>query len=164
MTEKNYRALSWDDTFIPTERMEELEQFTLLPEGEYTFTVESLERKQYQPKPGGKLPACNMAVVKLRIDSDVGRATVQHRLYLHEKMFSSLREFFASVGMSDASGLRIDWDNLPGATGRCKIGHRQYDGKNYHECTGFLPAQTRAPQPPQAPAIPPVADDDDIPF
>lgn len=164
MTEKNYRALSWDDKFIPRERIEEVDSFTLLPEGEYSFIVEGIERKLHQPKPGGKLPACNMAVVRLRIDSDAGKATVLHRLYLHEKMYGALDEFFASVGMSDASGLRIDWDNLPGATGRCKIRHRQYDGKNYHECTGFLPAQTRAPQPPQAPAIPPVTEDEDIPF
>lgn len=155
MTEKNYRALSWDDTFIPRERIEEVDSFTLLPEGEYSFIVEGIERKMHQPKPGGKLPACNMAVVRLRIDSDAGKATVLHRLYLHEKMYGALDEFFSAVGMSDSSGLRIDWDNLPGSTGVCRIRHREYDGKTYLECAAFLPSMKRT--------SPPVTEED-IPF
>lgn len=154
MTE-NYRALSWDDKFIPRERIEEVDSFTLLPEGEYSFIVEGIERKMHQPKPGGKLPACNIAVVRLRIDSDARKATVLHRLYLHEKMYGALDEFFSAVGMSDSSGLRIEWDNLPGATGRCKIRHREYDGKTYLECAAFLPSMKRT--------SPPVTEED-IPF
>ena len=154
MTE-NYRALSWDDKFSPRERIEEVDSFTLLPEGEYSFIVEGIERKMHQPKPGGKLPACNMAVVRLRIDSDAGKATVLHRLYLHEKMYGALDEFFSAVGMSDSSGLRIEWDNLPGAKGRCKIRHREYDGKTYLECAAFLPSMKRT--------SPPVTEED-IPF
>ena len=54
------RELDWND------EIEKDSDFTLLPEGDYDFTVESFERGRH---PGSdKLPACNKAILKLRID------------------------------------------------------------------------------------------------
>lgn len=153
MTNKNYQALSWDDTFVSAKRIEELEQYTLLPPGDYDFTVEGYDRKQHQQKPGKTLPSCNKAIVRLRIEHNGERVVVQHHLFLHERMFDRLKEFFGAIGMASDTGLTISWTALTGATGRCRIGHREYKGKTYHECTGFFPAPT-APAPTYAPPQP----------
>lgn len=82
------RELQWDDVIE-----KEGSEFATLPEGDYTFMVESFERGRFTPKEGNKLPACNMATLKLRIDTPEGAAYINHQLYLHTKMESRLSEF-----------------------------------------------------------------------
>ncbi len=72
------RELGWDD-----EIEKDSGEFILLPEGDYDFTVESFERGRH----GGseKLPACNKAILRLRIDTGEGSALINHNLFLHTK-------------------------------------------------------------------------------
>ena len=65
------REFSWDDAIE-----NDSPEYVVLPEGEYNFQVVNLERKRYQG--GAKLPACNMAEVKILVTAPDGKqATVQ---------------------------------------------------------------------------------------
>ena len=67
------RELDWND------EIEKDSDFTLLPEGDYDFTVESFERGRH---PGSdKLPACNKAILKL-----------------HTKTEGMISAFFTAIG------------------------------------------------------------------
>ena len=83
------RELSWDDS-IENDGPE----YSLLPEGEYSFQVVGLERKRYNG--GAKLPACPMAELKIQINGpDNTQALVNHRLYLHTRTEGLLCSFFS---------------------------------------------------------------------
>ena len=57
------------------------QEFVVLPEGDYTFTVSSIERGHF---PGGqKIPACNKVTVNLAIDNDQGIASARVDLILY---------------------------------------------------------------------------------
>ena len=85
------RELGWDD-----EIEKDSGEFILLPEGDYDFTVESFERSRH----GGseKLPACNKAILRLRIDTEEGSALINHNLFLHTKTEGMISAFFTSIG------------------------------------------------------------------
>lgn len=56
------RELDWDD-----EIEKDGPEFTMLPEGDYDFTVTGFDRERH---PGSaKLPPCNKAVVHIRVDA-----------------------------------------------------------------------------------------------
>lgn len=110
------RELQWDD------QIEKESDFVTLPAGDYPFIVESFERARHTPKEGGKLPACNKAILKLRIDTTEGSAYITHSLFLHTKMESRLSEFFTCIGLKKkGEPLRMNWNAVPGATGRAKV-------------------------------------------
>lgn len=134
------RELSWDDA-IENDGPE----YTLLPEGEYPFRVEGLERKRYNG--GNKLPACPMAELKIAVIGPDGKqAMVSHRLYLHTRTEGLLCSFFTAIGQRQhGQRLTPNWSRVIGAEGRCKLGQREYQGNTYNEIKSFLePAQ--APQ------------------
>ena len=68
--------LGWDDTIT-----KDSNEFILLPEGEYNFTVESFDRGRHNGSE--KLPPCNKAILKIRISSPQGEVTLTHNLFLH---------------------------------------------------------------------------------
>ncbi|MBO5569627.1 MAG: DUF669 domain-containing protein [Clostridia bacterium] len=137
------REFSWDDAIE-----NDSPEYVVLPEGEYNFQVVNLERKRYQG--GAKLPACNMAEVKILVTAPDGKqATVTNRLYLHSRTEGLLCEFFTCIGQRE-HGQRLvpNWNRVVGSTGRCKLGTREYEGKTYNEVKKFLePAQPVTPQP-----------------
>lgn len=114
------RELGWEDTI---ER--ENEEFVLLPEGDYNFVVESFDRARH---PGSeKLPPCNKAVIKLKIEATEGTAFITHNLFLHTKTEGLLSAFFSSIGQKKkGEPLRMDWNRVVGACGRAKIGIHTY--------------------------------------
>lgn len=127
------RELSWDDS-IENDGPE----FVLLPEGEYPFRVEGLERKRY---PGGaKLPTCPMAELKILVmGPDNKQAMVNHRLYLHTRTEGLLCSFFTSIGQrKHGQKLTPNWSRVVGAEGRCKLGTREYQGNVYNDIKSFL--------------------------
>ena len=85
------RELGWDD-----EIEKDSEDFLLLPEGDYDFVVESFERGRHNGSE--KLPACNKAMLKLRIDTPDGTALINHNLFLHTKTEGMISAFFTSIG------------------------------------------------------------------
>ncbi len=121
------KELNWDDTIE-----KEVNNFVLLPEGDYNFVVESFDRARH---PGSeKLPPCNKAVIKLRIDGPEGTAYITHNLFLHTKTEGLLSAFFASIGQKKkGEPLRMDWNKVPGACGKAKVGIHSYDNKNGEE-------------------------------
>ncbi len=138
------REFSWDDTIE-----NDGPQYELLPEGEYEFKVIGLERKRY---PGGKkLPTCPMAELKIVVSDYQGKQTlVTHRLYLHSRCEGLLCAFFTSIGeRKHGERLTMNWAHVIDGTGRCKLGVREYDGKNYNEIQRFLePAETQTTEQP----------------
>ena len=121
------RELQWDDTIE-----KESSDFVLLPEGDYNFVVDSFERGRH----GGseKLPACNKAVLKLRVESDKGTALITHNLFLHTKTEGLLSAFFESIGQKKkGEKMVMNWSHVPGATGRAKVGIHTYVNKDGEE-------------------------------
>lgn len=152
------RELGWNDTI-----QNDSPEYKPLPAGEYPFTVTAFERGRHTPKPGGKLPPCNMAKVTLRVDGGTnGTADVFHRLYLHSRCEGLLCEFFTGIGhRQHGQPLVMDWQRVVGSTGRVKLSVRTYDGKQNNEVKAILdPAKSAAAAQPQqqwgatAPAAP----------
>lgn len=117
------REFNWDDTITKDS------DFILLPEGDYNFEVESYERARH----GGseKLPPCNKAILKLRIESEEGEVYLIHNLFLHQRTEGMLSAFFTAIGLKKkGEPLTMNWSLVPGSTGRCKIGVRNWKGKN----------------------------------
>ncbi len=115
------RELGWDD------EIERESEFILLPEGDYNFTVESFERGRFDGS--DKMPPCPMAILNLRVTGAEGSTTIQHRLFLHTKSEWALSAFFKSIGQKQTGEkVRMNWNAVPGAKGRCHIGIREYMG------------------------------------
>jgi len=114
------RELQWDDIIE-----KDAGEFTLLPEGDYDFMVESFDRARHNGS--DKLPPCSKAVLKLRIEAPQGTVVLTHNLFLHTITEGMLSAFFASIGQKKkGEPLRMDWNRVPGSTGRAKIGIRDY--------------------------------------
>lgn len=118
------RELQWDDMIEKDASVP-----VLLPDGDYDFTVESFDRGRH---PGSdKLPPCNKAVLKLRIDSDRGTVFINHNLFLHTITEGMLSAFFACIGQKKkGEPLRMDWGRVPGSAGRAKVGIRSYRNRD----------------------------------
>lgn len=121
------RELGWDD-----EISREGGEFLLLPEGDYNFVVESYERARH---PGSdKLPACNKAILHLRVTAPEGEIHLEHNLFLHQRTEGLLSEFFTSIGLKKpGEPLRMNWNQVPGCTGRLKLGVHTWRTKDGEE-------------------------------
>jgi len=135
------RELDWGDS------IEKESDFTLLKEGDYNFTVETFERARH---PGSdKLPPCNKAIVHIHIDSPEGAATIKHNLFLHTKCEGMLSAFFESIGQKKkGERITMNWNMVPGSTGRCKVTVRNYKNKDgedrqSNQISRFYPKEDR---------------------
>ncbi|MDD3404089.1 MAG: DUF669 domain-containing protein [Hespellia sp.] len=128
MSENNTvdRELGWD------EEIQKDSDFIMLPEGDYDFTVDSFERGRH---PGSeKLPPCNKAILKLRIESNEGPAVITHNLFLHTKTEGMISAFFTAIGQKKkGEKVKMNWNAVIGATGRCKIGMHTWKGNDGEE-------------------------------
>lgn len=130
------RELDWDDN------IEKDSDYVVLPEGDYEFVVESVERARH---PGSdKLPPCNKAIVKLRIDSQYGTAIINHNLFLHTNMEGMLSAFFTAIGQKKkGEKLKMNWGSVPGSTGRVHVKPKQYNGNEYNDIKKFYPKEEK---------------------
>lgn len=118
------KELQWDDTIT-----KDASEFILLPEGDYNFTVESFERGRHTGS--DKLPACNKAILTLRIDTPEGTARIMHNLFLHSKTEGMLSAFFTCIGQKKkGEPLKMNWSQVPGSSGRCKVEIHSYKNKD----------------------------------
>ena len=124
MSEIIERELGWDD------EISRESDFTIIPEGDYDFTVTGFERGRHDGSE--KLPPCNMAIVSLAVAlPDGSTTTLKHRLFLHSRCEGLLSAFFTGIGLKrKGEPLRMNWNAVPGAHGRCKITVRSWKGKN----------------------------------
>lgn len=143
-------AYDWDS------EIENDGQYTLLPEGDYDFTVESFERARHNGS--DKMPPCNKAIVKLRVEAPEGAATITENLFLHSKTEWKLCSFFTSIGQRKSGDkYRMDWSLVPGAHGRAHVYVDTYTGNNgdqrqSNKIRKFLePTEVSSAQPPTAP-------------
>lgn len=118
------RELGWDDVIE-----KDPGEFILLPEGDYDFTVQQVERARHSGST--KLPPCNKAVVHLEIESDEGTVIIKHNLFLHTKTEGMLSAFFGSIGQKKhGEPLKMNWSKVPGSRGRCKVGIQNWTGQD----------------------------------
>ena len=134
--------LGWD-----AEIEKDSPEYIVLPEGEYDFVVKSLERGRHNGS--DKIGPCPKAIITLGIDTYDGEAIVRKELLLHSKLEGLLCEFFTCIGQRQhGQRVAMNWNAVPGARGRCKIG--TYTGKNgnqYNEVKKFLePAAPKSQQ------------------
>lgn len=125
---KEFEELEWD-----SEINKEGPEFVLLPEGDYNFTVESYERGRH---PGSdRLPACNKATLHLKVKgSDGVEISLDHNLFLHQKTEGFLSEFFTAIGQKKpGEKIKMNWNKVPGSTGRLKLGIHTWKNKDGEE-------------------------------
>lgn len=142
-TENQGRELGWDDTI-----QKDSNDFITLPEGDYDFTVESYDRGRHNGSE--KLPPCNKAILKIRVEGSEGEVTVTHNLFLHTITEGMLSAFFASIGQKKkGEPLRMNWGTVPGSKGRLKLSVRTYekDGetRKINEIKRFYPKEEGQP-------------------
>ena len=115
--------LDWNDA-IESDGQE----FVILPEGDYNFTVMNFERSRF---PGSaKIPACNKAVLTLTVDVPEGTATTRVDLILYRTLEWRISSFFRAIGQKK-SGERLvmDWNKVIGSVGRAHFKPRPYKDK-----------------------------------
>lgn len=142
-------AIGWDDEIIDPGEPE----FILLTPGIYDFTVTGFERGHFDGS--DKMDACSMAKLTLRCTNGVQETTVFTNLFLSSAVAFKLSKFAKSIGDMPAEStagqkFHVDWNNIIGKSGKCKIKTRVYNGKDYNEVDDFIvpdPAAALAPAP-----------------
>lgn len=115
------RELGWDDQ-IENDGAE----FIILPEGDYDFEVVDFERGRHNGSE--KLPACNKAIVGIKITGEQGSTTIKHNLFLHTKTEGMLCAFFTGIGQrKKGERVTMNWNQVVGSKGRCKVGIRKWE-------------------------------------
>lgn len=98
-------------------------QFVEIQDGEYEFTVDSIERGKFNGSE--KTPACNKMIVNMKIALPDGATGALHEDFiLWDTMEWKLSEFFISIGMKKKGEPMpaCNWmTEIPGRKGRCRI-------------------------------------------
>lgn len=119
-----FRELDWDDEIENSGN-----PFVVLREGDYGFQVEKFERGRFQGS--DKIPPCNKAVLTLTVTSEHDKAVIKTDLILYSKLEWKLHQFFISIGHGKkGEPMKMNWSIVPGATGRCKLGIREWIGRD----------------------------------
>lgn len=151
-------AIGWDDEIIDPGEPE----FVLLTPGIYDFTITGFERGHFDGSE--KMDACSMAKLTLRCSNGIQETTVFTNLFLSSAVAFKLSKFAKAIGDMPAEStagqkFHVDWNNIIGKSGKCKIKTRVYNGKDYNEVDDFIvpdpaaaPAPAPAPMPQAAPA------------
>lgn len=122
------RPFGWDDEVEVS-----TSEFTVLPEGDYDFTVASFERGYTQGSE--KMSSSPMANLSLRCTGPGGSGTVRTNLILNDRTKWKVCEFFKATGLIDASAsaedrVRFPWSRVVGASGRCHLSVRKWRGND----------------------------------
>lgn len=127
--EKMEVVLDWDSA-LPAEP--EKEEFTLPEAGDYDFTVESLEKT---------FSKSNKKMAKIVITINNGWH-VYDNLVLISSMSWKISQFFESVGLKKKGEplSTMPWDAVVGLSGRCKIKHETYNGKENCKVDRYYPS------------------------
>lgn len=112
--------MGWDDVLE-----NDGQEFVILPEGDYTYTVTGFERGSF---PGGaKIPACNKATLILTIDNDLGLATARVDLLLYRTVEWKIAAFFRSIGKKKhGEKIVMNWNTVIGSRGKAHFKPREY--------------------------------------
>lgn len=143
---KNAAEMDWDSGIAA-----DVGESNLPPEAEYGFTVTEFEKTI--SKAGKK-----MAKVTLELDQSGQFWKVTDFLVLQDNMAWKLAQFFECLGLKKKGEplTSMPWDKVLNESGRVKIKHETYEGKEYCKVDRYI--TTDAVQAPKAP------DDSDVPF
>jgi len=112
--------LGWDDDIE-----KDSPDFTILPEGDYDFEVIDFERGRHNGS--DKLPACNKATVKIKVQGAEGVTVINHNLFLHSITEGMLCSFFTGIGQrKKGEKVTMNWGKVVGSNGRAKIGIKKW--------------------------------------
>lgn len=116
--------MGWDDVIE-----DDGQEFVILPEGDYTFTVSGFERGSF---PGGaKIPACPKATITLNIDNDQGVATARVDLLLYRTVEWKMAAFFRCIGQKKhGEKVVMNWNKVAGSRGKAHFKPRSYTNRN----------------------------------
>ena len=116
--------MGWDDVVES-----DGQDFVVLPEGDYLYTVVNLERGQF---PGGpKIPPCPKATVTLNIDNDEGLAIARVDLMLYRSVEWKIAAFFRSIGQKKhGESVTMNWNEVIGRRGKARFRPRRYTGRD----------------------------------
>ena len=138
--------LDWDSV------IENDNAFTLLPGGEYEFTVTGFQRGEFMPKrEDSKIPPCKCAELTLTARDPVSGNAVElsDRLFLLKKFEWKLCQFFTCIGQRrHGEKLKMNWTAVAGARGRCKIEVHKFTGNDGAERSSNRIAEYLEPQEP----------------
>lgn len=111
----DYVEYSWDDEIV-----NEGGDYTLLPEGDYDFTVSKVERARHSGS--DKIPPCNMAKVTFTIWGAEDKTEITENFYLYSKFEWKLSSLFLAIGLKKhGEPLKMNWNAVTGAKGKCHV-------------------------------------------
>lgn len=156
------QEIGWDDVIE-----NDGQEFVLLEEGDYNFTVTNFERGRF---PGGqKIPACNKATITIQITTEEGLASVKFDLLLYKTVEWKLSAFFRCIGQKKhGEKLTMNWNTVVGSRGRAHIKQRVYtnnagEEKTINDVDKFIDYDPSFFDGVPA-GLTPINDDDDLPF
>lgn len=119
--------IGWDDQISV-----DGEQYVVLEEGDYDFTVTGFERGRF---PGSKkIPACNKAVLALTVYTPEGTANVKYDLILWSSLEWKISAFFRAIGQKKSGEAFVPkWNQVVGAKGRAHFKPRKYSTQDGEE-------------------------------
>ncbi len=102
----------------------------LLPEGEYPFMVQGVEKGTYTGSSEKIGNGCPMVTLEIIVRSPQGNASCKENFFLNTSFEWKLSSFFRSIGQKQhGKSYKMDW-NCIGAEGLCKVKQRTYEDKN----------------------------------
>ena len=123
MAKTDGHELDWTDLI----EVEDEESFVVLPAGEGTFVVKSLEK--CTSKKGGR-----MLTLKLTVTTADGTTGVTENLLWHTNLMWKIGQFFVSIGQRKHGEKKApNWEKIVGSKGNCKIVPSSYDDEKSGE-------------------------------
>ena len=123
----NNLVLEWNDSIE-----NDGQEYILLPEGDYNFTVIDFERGRFNGS--AKIPPTNKAILTVQVESKEGIATVKFDLILYRSLEWRLSSFFRSIGQKKhGEKTFMNWSKVVGSKGRAHFKQRSYVNQNGEE-------------------------------
>lgn len=129
----------WDQGLPETQEQTE---YKVLPSGTYVFEVVKATGKEYNPKPGSKMPKCPMIELRLRVEGKEYDATVFENLYGAPSTIWKATQFAKSIsiytnGMTFGQLLR----RSEGCIGKAEVKVEEYNGRKRNRIDRFIEAE-----------------------
>ncbi|MGN1133788.1 MAG: DUF669 domain-containing protein [Oscillospiraceae bacterium] len=120
---EDFKEFGWEDEIVNEE------QYVMLPEGDYDFTVEKVERGRHNGSE--KMPPCNKAIVTITVWGPEDKVNIVENFMLCNKLEWKLSQFFLSIGLKKhGEPLRMNWNAVTGKKGKCHVYVDNYKDKN----------------------------------
>ena len=116
--------LDWEEEFQSSD------EYLLLKEGDYNFTVIKFERGRF---PGGqKIPECKKVILTLAVNTPEGTANVKYDLIMWSTLSFRIKNFLVSIGQVNREDKTIKprWNDVIGCQGRAHFKPREYTVNN----------------------------------